>query len=111
MRQLYTNEHISLKLLVYFLVTEGPVKRKRGRPKGSTKKKPTIDSNGSAEHDSKEKTPTSQEVEQPCHLNKGSAAAVYDQFNMFSFDYYFSKLIDLAINIVLLLDILLVRLP
>ncbi|XP_024123706.1 zinc finger protein ZFAT isoform X2 [Oryzias melastigma] len=55
------------------LLGEGPVKRKRGRPKGSTKKKPTIDSNGSAEHDSKEKTPTSQEVEQPCHLNKGES--------------------------------------
>uniref|UniRef100_A0A3P9LK71 Zinc finger and AT-hook domain containing n=2 Tax=Oryzias latipes TaxID=8090 RepID=A0A3P9LK71_ORYLA len=59
----------------------GPVKRKRGRPKGSTKKKHsdltkgTTDSKHCAEHNLKEKTTntTNQEEEQPRHFNKGES--------------------------------------
>lgn len=103
-RQLYTTEHISVIILFISRCTKGPVKRKRGRPKGSTKKKHTdltkgtTDSKHCAEHNLKEKTTntTNQEEEQPHHFNKGSTAAINEQTNIFSFDdFFFSKQINL----------------
>lgn len=96
-RQLYTTEHISVIILFISRCTKGPVKRKRGRPKGSTKKKHTdltkgtTDSKHCAEHNLKEKTTntTNQEEEQPHHFNKGSTAAINEQTNIFSFDDFF----------------------